>query len=468
MNKKQLATVIISCTALLLSSCEEGGDGNGNNSGGQNFDRNQSLSLEFDLDDAVALVANEDLIEADRSLTRTLSRDGRQLFRYKLTRESADGTTSGTDNSEEAVGASNLLAVDADGNAAPAINTNFPLKVMYSVSNPDGTKVFLALDTGWQDYDGNDYSQVIAQTNCALFEVDVTTNSYECAAQGLFVKSMNDEYMKAVSGNQKPIQFDADGNMYFAATSFTREEDSFENCFFDESADEEVCEEFTNYWINGWGDWSPIVYRISTDGVLSNVSQDTEYVEFFLVLPSGELVYQSRENNTGSNALKMIRTDGTVTPLTTDDMWISFFAVDSSNTVLYGTENWGNSSTAGIQMARPTDSGFTQFANLDTSLFGSNSQTDGWQSPTPRRVILADDGRLYGVFEGGRDNYNPTSDTWTWTQTLKVFQILPFDAVPKVELELGSDWWSWMQSTPFQIAIGYMYYTDEVSVPGFN
>ena len=471
MNKKQFIGIVIATSALLLSSCDEGmgpdgnsnGDGDGNG-GSQNSGRNQSLSLEFDLDDAVALVANEDLIETDRSLSRAMSRDGRQLFRYRLAREST-GTTTDT---EEEVGASNLLAVDGSGNASPAITTNFPLKVMYSVSNPDGSKVYLALETGWENYDGNDYTQVIAQSNCALFEVVVATNAYSCAAEGLFVKSMNDEYMKAVSGNQKPIQFDSDGNMYFAATSFTREEDTFQNCFFDESANEDVCEDFTNYWINGWGSWSPIVYRIDTDGVLTNVSQDTESVGFFLVLPSGELVYQSWNTSSGGNSLKMIRSDGTVTPLTDNDTWIAFFAVDSANTVLYGTENWNQNNATGIQMARPIANGLTEFANLDTSLFGSNRQGTGWQSPTPRRVILADDGRLYGVFEGGRDSYNPNTLQWTWTQTLKVFQILPFDAVPKVELDLGSDWWSWMQSTPFQIANGYMYFTDDISVPGFN
>ncbi|WP_320822364.1 hypothetical protein [Reinekea sp.] len=481
MNKQLLfATIALSASMVLLSSCSESGDTDSDvstdpagslDAASEDTDSDVStdpagsldaasdeISLSFNLDDAVTLVANEDLLVVDKAALRTTSRDGRQLLRYKIARAE-----------DEIAGASNLLAVDSAGDTSPAIDTNYPLKVMYTVANPDGTKVYMALETGWDNYDGtdtNDYSRYIAQSNCALLEVEVATNDYSCVAEGKFVQSMDDDYMKAVSGNQKPIQFDNAGNMYFAATSFTREVETYENCYFDEATSTEVCQDITDYWINGWGSWLPIVYKYAADGTVTAVSQDTEQVGFFLVLPSGELVYQSFNQDTAGNVLKMIKEDGSVTPLTDSDMWISFFAVDSSNTVLYGTENWGNGNATGIQLARPNASGFTNFANLDTSLFGSNKQNGGWQSPTPLRVILADDGRLYGVFEGGRDNYDSVTDDWIWTPTLKLFQILPFDAVPKLELDLGSDWWSWMQGTPFQIANGFLYYTDTVAVPG--
>jgi len=465
-----LMTMVLTSSLVILSSCDEGGGdtyssgsdsstANDSNDGSGSLG-NRQISLSFNLTDAVALVANEDLLVEDRAAMRTMSRDGRQLLRYKIAR-----------SEDEIAGASNLLSVNSAGDAKPAIETNFPMKVMYSVANPEGTKVYLALETGWDNYDGsdtNDYSRFIAQSNCALFEVDVATNDYACVAEGKFVQSMNDDYMKAVSGNQKPIQFDKAGNMYFAATSFTREQDTYQECSWDETTNQEICEGVTNYWIGGWGSWTPIVYKYAADGTISNMSQDTEQVGFFLVLPSGELVYQSWNQETGGNVLKMIKENGSVTPLTNDDMWISFFAVDSGNTVLYGTENWSSDDAGGIQLARPNPRGRTDFANLDTSLFGSNSNGSGWQSPTPLRVILADDGRLYGVFSGGRDNYDAATQNWSWTQTLKVFQILPFDAVPKLELDLGQDWWSWMQGTPFQIANGYLYYTDTVAVPGEN
>lgn len=504
MKKQILSMSALSASILLITACGDGGGhgGEGGPFGGGSFD----VELSFDLSNAVALIANEDPVTTERHASRGLFGQ-RNLYSYAIARN-GDGTGEGDscnyddgqggdhsgdhggdhsgDHGGDAMGgqggehggqgeecyegASNLLAVDAAGNAAPAVDTNVPMKVMYSVASPDGSKVYMALDTGWDSYDGSgfDYSKLIAHTNCALLEVDVATDEHSCVSEGKFVQSMDDDYMKAISGNQKPIQFDNEGNMYFAATTFTRMDNSWEDCWWDDAKDEEVCEVFEDYWIDSWGDWNPRVYRYNSNtGDVAAVSQDTEYVGFFLVLPSGELVYQSWDNQNGGNTLKMIRSNGEATPLTSDDSWISFFAVDSSNTVLYGTHNW-NSNDSGIQMARPQSNGLTQFANLDTALFGSNSQNSGWQNPTPQRVILGDDGRLYGVFEGGRDNYDPVTDTWTWSQTLKVFQILPFDPVPKVELDLGNDWWLWMGKTPFQIANGYLYYTEEVSVPGYN
>jgi hypothetical protein len=461
----RIVTTVLTSSMFLLSSCEDGGgdsssSSSSSSSSGGSFAESRDVSLSFNLTDAVALVASEDLLVEDRIAVRSTSRDGRQLLRYKIAR-----------SEKEVSEASNLLAVNGAGDAKPAIKTNLPIKVMYSVANPAGTKVYLALETGWDDYDStdtNDYSRFIAHTNCALFEVEVATNDFACVAEGKFVQSMNDDYMKAISGNQKPIQFDKDGNMYFAATSFNREQDSYKDCYWNDATDQEVCTTVTDYWIGGWGSWMPIVYKYSADKTVTAMSQDTEQVGFFIVLQSGELVYQSWNNETGGNVLKMIKESGAVTPLTNDDVRISFFAVDSGNTVLYGTESWNNDD-AGIQLARPNPIVGSDFASLDTSLFGSNnSNGGGWQSPTPLRVILGDDGRLYGVFSGGRDVFDSALNSWSWTQTLKVFQILPFDAVPKLELDLGTDWWSWMQGTPFQIANGYLYYTDDVAVPRQN
>jgi hypothetical protein len=463
----RIVTTVLTSSMFLLSSCEDGGgdsSSSSSSSSGGSFAESRDVSLSFNLTDAVALVASEDLIEVDRSAVRSMSRDGRSLLNYRVARADDDGL----------VGAANLVALDSAGNAKLAMETNLPIKVMYSVANPAGTKVYLALDPGWNNYsagDNYDYTKFIAQSNCALLVVEVGNNDYACVAEGKFVAAMDEGYMKAVSGNQKPIQFDDLGNMYFAATSFSRDSNSWEDCYWDQDNEREICEEVTDHWLSGGGDWMPIVYKYDDDAQdekIKALSQDTEQVGFFIVLPSqGEVVYQSYNQETGGNGLKIIRANGSVAEISDPDVWTAFFAIDSSNTIVYGTESHGDNSSAGIQLARPDISGnSTNFASLDTSLFGSNNQSNGWQNPTPRRVILADDGRLYGMFEGGRNDWDSENESWIWTTTLKVFQILPYDAVPKLEVELGSDWWSWMRNMPFQIANGYLYYTESVFVGG--
>jgi hypothetical protein len=459
----RIVTTVLTSSMFLLSSCEDGGgdsSSSSSSSSGGSFAESRDVGLSFNLTDAVALVTSEDLIEVDRSAVRSMSRDGRSLLNYRVARADDDGI----------VGAANLVAVDNAGNAKLAMETNLPVKIMYSVANPAGTKVYLALDPGWNNNnasDNQDYSRFIAETNCALLEVEVSTNDYTCVAEGRFVAAMDEDYMKAVSGNQKPIQFDQSGNMYFSATSFSRDSDSWQDCYWDQANEREICEEVTNYWLSGGGNWMPIVYQYAADGTITSLSLDTEQVGFFIVLPTGEVVYQSYNEDTRGNGLKIIREDGSVAEISNPDVWTAFFAIDSSNTIVYGTENWGSTDAPGIQFARPDLSGTsTNFANLDTSLFGSNNQqSNGWSNPTPRRVILADDGRLYGMFEGGRNDWTE-DDGWVWTTTLKVFQILPYDAVPKLELELGQDWWSWMRNMPFQIVNGHLYYTEPIFVGG--
>jgi hypothetical protein len=72
------------------------------------------------------------------------------------------------------------------------------------------------------------------------------------------------------------------------------------------------------------------------------------------------------------------------------------------------------------------------------------------------------------VFEGGRNTVDANANTG-WEKTLTVYQILPIDAVPKLELSMGqNDWWSWMQNTPFQVSGDFLYYSDQVEVTNFG
>lgn len=474
--KSLLFSSILIGTAGCFDSGGGGDDDGGNNGGGGGggtdpIVEDSTPTVSFNLSGAVSLVANEEAIVEDTSRSIS-SKTGKPIFSYTLAKNAKvplARSINGREDEEE--GVSNLLAIDEDGNASLALDTNMPLKVMYSVVSPDGTKVYIALDTGWHDNSSNefDYASTIAALNCGLLEVDTETDEHRCVEEGLMVQNMDDSYMQNVSGNQKPIQFDTDGNVYFTATSFTRQEETWCNQH-DEQGN--CISEENHFWLDQV-DWNPLIYKMSaSDQAVTNISQDNEHVQFFLTLSSGEVAYQAwQDTNSGNLVLKVVNSQGSVVNLSSDS-WVKFFTKDSENALVWGEEDWNNSSN-GLKMAKPIKDdnlGRFQFASLDTSLFGAQDQQNGgWSSPTPRRIIMADDGRVYGVFESGSSEYNSTNDTWTWKTSLKVFQMLPFDGVPKVELDLGdNDWWSWMQDTPFQISRGFLYYTEEVVVPGLN
>ena len=478
MIKNSVLGFCIAATALVLSGCEVPvDDGTSSSTDNNDFttitrDGNVDVVMNFAMDSAVALVANADITEGTRSLETGLfeyriiggSRTRMGISeRAVLSRDSSDAS--------EVVG-SNLLALDDQGDLTPAMETNFPTKVMYSVGSPSGNKIYLALDPGWfddeqaVDADGRriDFSRVIAETKCALMEVTVATNEHSCVAEGIFVQNMNDEYRQAVSGNQKPIQFDGDGNLYFAGTTFSVQEDSWTDCFFDDQNDQEICEIRTNKWLDTT-DWQPRIFRrLVGEDTATAITQDNEYIEFFSVLKSGELVYQSRNESTWSAELKMLQGDSVID--LSSGWGLDFFTVDDSNTVIFGAEGSGSAAN-GLRFARPRAAGGVEKASLDTSLFGGDSGGSGWGNPKPRRLLVGDNGRIYGVFEGGRDTIDANGVHSGWETTLTVYQILPFDGVPKLELVLadGVSWWDWMQNTPFQVSGDTLYYSDSVDVP---
>ena len=471
-------SLVFSSLIFGLIGCSDGGGGDSsNNGGGGPTDGGAATTptVSFNLSGAVSLIANEDAVVEDTSRSRSAI-DGRQLFSYTLARDSRTPVSRSLNSRNEEgsdQGVSNLLAIDEQGDASLAVDTNMPMKVMYSVVSPDGSKVYIALDNGWSSGSSDfDYASTIAGLNCGLLEVDTDTDEHRCVKEGLMVQSMDDNYMQNVSGNQKPIQFDKDGNVYFTATSFERREDTWCNGFDNNG---NCTDEHTQYWLDQV-DWNPLIYKMNaSDQTVTNISQDNEHVQFFLTLSSGEVAYQAwQDTNNGNLVLKVVNSQGSVVNLSSDS-WVKFFTKDSENALVWGEEDWNNSSS-GLKMAKPIKDdnlGRFQFASLDTSLFGAQDQNSGWNSPTPRRIIMADDGRVYGVFESGRSDFDPTGNggngSWTWNTYLKVFQMLPFDGVPKVELDLGTDgWWSWMQDTPFQISRGFLYYTEEVVVPGLN
>ncbi len=466
--------VVLSSFSLVFTGCGDGGgdgEGGGEDEGGIIIEDTELSKASFNISGAVQLLAQQDtVLQATSALQSARSIGERPLFTYKIVNQ---GLTKGEVQAaksmspevravfaaESSTSGTNLLAIDADGNASLAIESDYLIKVMYTVVDPAGEYVYIALDTGWWNWDGNDYSRYIAQENCAFFKVSLTTDEGSCVKEGLFVQNMDDDYMKAISSDQKPIQFDDDGNLYFTATGFIRHEESWEECWWDEGAQSEICTTHFEYWIDSTS-WNPRLYRVDKEtGNVSDLTPDNTEVAFFLVLSSGEIVYQSRNiEDWGSAGLYMWQNGATIN-LSNQTWGVNFFTGDSSNSVM-----WGSWEEYGLRFARPVSGGGMIRATLDTRLFGSTFDD---RSSSPRRVILGDDGRLYGVFESWQCNdYDSSTGIWTCFTVLSVYQILPYDGIPKVELTIPEqqDWWHWMENTPFQISRGYLYYTESENV----
>lgn len=426
-----LLTVGLAAGLTACGNNSSGGNKNNPNNGG-------NAQLTFSLKGATTLLTQEDIVQASSAAGLVQSASGRNLFSYEI---ASPGLVQAAAASGDAVG-TNLLAVAADGSARLALDSNQPVKVMYSVTDPAAEYVYLALDTGWWgNWDGNDYAQVIAQLDCALLKVSLQDDSWSCAAPGLLVQDMNDQYRQAISGDQKPLQFDEAGNLYFAGTPFQTE------CNGDGA----------HRWCGLHQEqWRPQIFQVNTAGKLTTISQDNQYIEFFLVLPSGEVVFNSWTDGSWVSRLSLRNTNGQIIHLSNESWGVSFFSVDTGNTVMWS--DWSSSSD-GIRFARPNqETGGVQWATLSTKLFQSYDGS-GYTNPTPRRLIVADDGRLYGVFE----SYSWDQPTQKNVYTLRVHQVLPYDAVPRVTLELGDgDWWNWMERTPFAVAKGFLYYTESV------
>ena len=427
---------------LFINGCKQDENGGGGGSSSNN-DLGSQYGITPAFSGKASLLTQKDVLSSARISTR--SHRGKELFTYHLEPNRASRSAAAEESG------TNLLAVDENGNATLAFDSSLPIKVMYTVADPQGEYVYVALDNGWWGCnDGGscsgDYQQVIVQTECAFFQIKVEDNSMNCLVGGYRLQSMDSNYMKAISNDAKPIQFDENGNVYFSASTFTiKGKDDCEGC--------------------GWVEdntWRAIVYKYdkSTKGI-TQITQDTDNLQFFLTIPSGEIVFKTWGNSGGSGDLKMWRTNGSVVTLSDNGWGVDFFSVDTDTTAIWG----GWSDQGAIRFAKPRGAGGTYRASMNTSLFGENNNNN----PTPRRVIIGDDGGVYAAFDSGKSVYNESTSSWDWVQQLKFYKILPYDAVPKAELDLGDDgWWGWMSETTFQVSRGYLYYTEKYEDPYYG
>ena len=418
-----------------------------------------SATVGFNLRDAVTLMTSDQILDSTTTLAGAFTGE---LPTFSVSQTwtsrpaglmSSMGPLAAAAAGSTMTGSSNLIAVDANGKATLAVTGNSPVKVLYSAVDPSGVYVYIALsaDQGNGNAQPNfNFQQTIANLNCALFKVRISDNNSVCVSEGKLLPPIDDYYRQTMSSEIRPIQFDKLGNMYFAAISFTRVCPNNSNCYAN----------FTNDWM------STQVYKYSSSGVLTQVSQDNESPTYFAVLPNGDVVFSSLQQTKGSmnSKLSMLRTSGQNILLASDMGWWgqNFITTDTSNAVMWTSNNYSGGANDGIHFARPSPTSLTggNWAMLKTNLFASNNANNGYSSPTPRRLLVSDNGSLYGVFEGNR-SYQDSSGSWKFESSLRVNQVLPYDPIPKLVLKLPSNgWWDWMRKVSFVTANGFLLYSE--------
>ncbi len=436
-----------------------------------------SASVSFNVDNASQVQTTEDLIASANS--SSLSDNVGPLF-YTIIED--NDSTSFNAATNQVIG-SNLITVDAEGNSTLALDSPYNIKVLYTISDPDGSALYIALDTGWWDVNSTrEYTDFIAQENCSLLKVSTSDNSWSCVKKGVYLQKVNDYYRESLEAGKKPVQFDSAGNLYFLASDYERicdlNTDGTENL--------STCK-VTQL------DWKPVVYQVKkSDGVLKAITQDIEGVDFYNIMNDGTVVYQIREANTdasdatyvwdyfryyfqgSTNSKKLfVYKNGRTIDLSSTAGWgVNFFATDDHGTVIWG-ESKDNSSTTSymcgastetfIRLAQINSDGGVNRASMSTKLFGGDSQGGcGDSEATLRRIVNGGDNTLYGVFKGSSYEWEDNgSGTWTPVQKNKtqVYSMLPFDGTPKVQIDtIGDDDKIREKKTPSQIVSGYYYY----------
>ncbi|KGJ94923.1 hypothetical protein [Colwellia psychrerythraea] len=358
--------------------------------------------------------------------------------------------------------ASNLFIIDENGAMNFAAETEYDFKVSYSVvkdlKNEDGETeqfVYFAI-TNHDKHDGitpNDFwlslEFIKATGNCAIFKVATTDGAWNCVAANTLPISMDVSYHQTMSDDKrKPLQVDEQGNVFVLARNLiiTNELDTTGdgiNDLYDLQPDWNV---------------QPTIRKINPAGEVKEITRDDTWVQSYIKIDEDSLVYSYWGDNTG---LKMIvglagDTQSTV-ELGKQGYWNDFFyAIDDHNTIIFSQNGGENNKGISFGQKSTTFAGGAETFNLNTKPFSSNS----WDS-TPRRVILADDGSIYGLFE----DYTWNNDTQLSESWANLKRILPYSKATFARFNVGSNWWGYFDNGKrnIQLSKGYAFYLEDES-----
>ena len=340
-------------------------------------------------------------------------------------------------------GATNFFVIDEEGNLEFAADSEYNFKVSYSIIDDDATFIYFAI-TQDDFYDSSEF--IKATGNCAIFKVKLSDGTWSCLADELVAINIDDRYRKTMSDDKrKPIQLDDSGNAYLVARLMNVNDDNADG--ITDSVD-------VNYGAE------PVLYRISQDGTKRIISPDNVSIQNFVQVNDTTVVYTYEAG--GNSGFEMITKLDEESPSTVelgDSGWWNdfFYAIDDSNTVIFSTNDNNND---GISFVQPKANGGVDPYKLDTSAFSSSE----WNT-TPRRVILADDGGIYGLFEEQVNGNNNTSEVYA---NLK--RILPYSTATFARFKLGDDWWNYFDDGKrnVQISKGYAFYLEDEESRSFG
>ena len=354
----------------------------------------------------------------------------------------------------------NLVALGNDGISRQAIESQYFNRVLYTALPPafnsltgktlTDKNVYIAFSSESLPNDSNDYSEFIRLNQpdqpCAFYRVNLSSNSHECVLPGVEPMPYFDTDFGKIEGNgRKPIQFDAQGNVYLVGQPFSVVNNKVSKASY------------------------AVLYKIDSKTLsASALTQNNESVSFFSVLSSGEPVI-ALSTGTGYNLILFTKTGARRT--LESGVSDPFVTLDSYRSVLYGNASPGSS---GIKAFRTNDQekleqvalDYSPNANADSNATGSrySLQTGGktYTNPIPRRIIFGDDGKFYTVYSA-----TPTAAA-NGAAALLIYQTLPFAKDPVAAIQLKGDWWTWMKSRPIQIKRGILYYAEQINRNGIG
>lgn len=470
----RLLTVLI--LSIAITGCTPPVDENldGNNPDGNDTNYNPddgTISLggliSFKVSTAEGLITTQESGSPSQSIQR--SRDGSSLPVIEFFDKESYDLRKRSRADETPI--SNLFSIDADGVASPAIeHDKYDIKVQYTLLSKDGNYIYIALDpgfdeSGWFNWtsETEDTRQFIADTNCSIYKVSTEDNSFQCLDEGYLAFPISDNFRKVLSdSNSKPLQLDDEGNLYYLTAPFERNENCWQNSYWDEATQANVETTECNYSFNySWNEYK-VLRKVDVNGTATDITPDNTEITNFKVIPDGSLVYLYGDYTGGG--LKLY-SNGVTNALTDSaNGWYGdiFFTTDDVGTVIYGSSDggWGDN---GIQFAQkhPVVDGAKVSKKLNTSLFTTRNN-----SPTPSRIMVADDGAIYGLFTEDMSYWDNATSQWVSNYSLNVYRILPYRQSPVATIKIESNnWWDIMNGLDFQISKGYIYYVENETHP---
>ena len=113
-----------------------------------------------------------------------------------------------------------------------------------------------------------------------------------------------------------------------------------------------------------------------------------------------------------------------------------FYVIADSGTVIYGSgsSGWGS---GGVKFAQkhPVVARARVVVKLDTSLFTSRNN-----SPTPARIMMGDDGYIYGLFNEDTGYWDESQGTQIDQARINLFRILPYKQTPIISIHVKGNW----------------------------